>query len=367
MKKGNIKLILIVLMCIFLTGCTQTLVGKDKKAVTYDSKILCESCTNQCNANLEEYNTLKSKETLTEEETTRLNSLEESNKTCKNDCNSTCEIAKKNQTGQVLTSNILCRPTNKDVIKIYSLNGVDVSKLPSCENYSLSNGNYEGLWTSIFVKPLTWLILKIGSFLNNYGLSLIIISLLIRIILMPLTKSTAMQSENMKKAQPDIKVIESKYKDKTDQESVMKKSQETMAVYKKYGINPLSSCLFAILQIPLLFAFIEAINRTPAIFEGQLLGLKLGVTPLIAMGRGEWWYILIVIILGVVTYYSFTLNKTAAATPENQKQMNMMNKVFIILIIFMSFTFSTAIGIYWISSNAFTIFQNLLTDRSVKK
>lgn len=367
MKKGNIKLILILVMCIFLTGCTQTLVDKDKKAVTYDSKILCESCTNKCDADLEEYNKLKEKEILTEEETTRLNELEESNKTCKVDCDKKCELAKKNQTGQVLTANILCRPTNEDVIEIYSMNGIDVSKLPSCKNYSLNSGKYEGLWTTIFVKPLTWLILKLGSFLNNYGLSLILISLLIRTVLMPLTKSTAMQSENMKKAQPDIKAIENKYKDKTDQESIMKKSQETMAVYKKYGINPLSSCLFALLQIPLLFAFIEAINRTPAIFEGKLLGLKLGVTPLTAISRGEWWYILIVIILGIVTYYSFTLNKTAAATPENQKQMNMMNKVFIILIVIMSFSFSTAIGIYWISSNAFTIFQNLLTDRSGKK
>jgi YidC/Oxa1 family membrane protein insertase len=367
MNKKSTKLILILLVTVFLTGCTQTLVGEDKKTVTYDSKIICEACENKCSADLKEYNELMAKEKLTEEESLRLNELEESNKTCDSDCEEKCALAEKNQTGQVLTSNVLCRPTNEDVIEIYSINGVDVTKLPSCDNYSLSDGKYEGLWTTVLVKPLTWLILKIGTFLNNYGLSLIVISLLIRVVMMPLTKSTAMQSENMKKAQPDIKAIESKYKDKKDQESVMNKSKETMAIYKKYGINPMSSCLFALLQIPLLFAFIEAINRTPAIFEESLFGLKLGLTPMTAIGMGQWWYIFVVIILGVVTYYSFTLNKTAAPTASNQKQMNMMNKVFIVLIIVMSFTFSTAIGIYWISSNVFTVFQNLLTDRRRKK
>jgi YidC/Oxa1 family membrane protein insertase len=85
------------------------------------------------------------------------------------------------------------------------------------------------------------------------------------------------------------------------------------------------------------------------------------------MTRGEWWYLIIVVIIAVVTYFSFALNKTAAATPDTQKQMNMMNKILIVFIIFMSFSLSTAIGIYWITSSAFTIFQNLLVKRSDKK
>ena len=96
---------------------------------------------------------------------------------------------------------------------------------------------------------------------------------------MPLTKKTAMQSENLKKAQSDIDRINKKYENKQDQQSQMQKSQELMLIYKKYDINPLSNCLFAFIQIPLLFAFIEAINRTPAIFEGKFLGLHLGITP----------------------------------------------------------------------------------------
>jgi YidC/Oxa1 family membrane protein insertase len=367
MKNKFVKVFVILLMVISLSGCTKVLKDSKNKVVTYDSKIICDSCNKECKQNLTLYNELKEKKELTDEEKSILEELEVSTKTCDSDCKKKCELAKENSTGQTLTANILCRPTNKDVIEIYKINNMNLDKLAECNNFSINEGGYEGLWTSIFVKPLAWIVLKVGTLIKNYGLALIIISFLIRLCMMPLTKSTAMQSENMKKAQPEISSLESKYKGKTDQDSMMKKSQETMQIYKKYGINPLSSCLFAILQIPLLFAFIEAINRTPALFEGSFLGLKLGMTPSVALTRGEWWYLLIVVIIAAVTYFSFTLNKSAAATPETQKQMNMMNKILIVFIVFMSFSLSTAIGIYWITSSSFTIFQNLLVHRSDKK
>ena len=81
------------------------------------------------------------------------------------------------ETGQSITENIICKPTNKEVIKIYEKNKVEISKLPSCDKFNPTK-NYEGLWTSIFVKPLAWLILKIGKLFNNYGLSIIITCLL---------------------------------------------------------------------------------------------------------------------------------------------------------------------------------------------
>ena len=79
---------------------------------------------------------------------------------------------KKNETGQNLTKNILCRPTNADVLEIYEMNKVDLNELPSCQDFKLFS-NYEGLWISIFVKPLAWLIIKLGVILKNYGLSLV--------------------------------------------------------------------------------------------------------------------------------------------------------------------------------------------------
>lgn len=341
MKNRYSKILMITLSIFLLTGCTKNLTDENKKIVRYDASIICNSCNEECE---------KVKET-------------EEYDTCKTECENKCTLAKKNQTGQNLTKNILCRPSNKDVLEIYQKYGVDVDKLATCDNFKLFS-NYEGLWADLFVKPLAWLIIKVGKLFTNYGLALVLISILIRTLLMPLTKKTAMQSENIKKAQPEIDRINKKYENKLDQESQLKKSQETLLVYQKYNINPMSSCLFALIQIPLLFAFIEAINRTPAIFEGKFLGLHLGITPWVALKNGEWWYLIVVVVLALVTYFSFKLNKGAGAPGDDtQKQMDMMNNFMLIFIVYASFTMSTAICVYWISSSAFTIFQNLLVKR----
>ena len=148
-------------------------------------------------------------------------------------------------TGQNLTENILCRPTDEETIKLYEDNGYDLSSIPycvcddsvknksqtvkkeevtdnneakednkeetkkeevkeenkedaeetkevtesdSCEEFGIFKGKYEGLWTSIFVKPLAYVIIFFGKITGKFGLGLIITSLLIKLILFPLTK-----------------------------------------------------------------------------------------------------------------------------------------------------------------------------------
>ena len=163
----------------------------------------------------------------------------------------------------------------------------------------------------------------------------------------------------MKKIQPEIAKIEKKYQNKTDNDSLMMKSQETMMLYKKYNINPVSSCLGAFIQLPLFFAFLEAINRVPAIFEDTLLVFQLGTTPWTAIQNGDFKYLIIVVILGIVTYFSFKLN----ATTSQNEQTAMMNKTMVIMIIVMSLFMTTALDIYWLTSNIFTVIQNLLVKR----
>ena len=83
------------------------------------------------------------------------------------------KVVKNEETGQTITENIICNPTDKSTLKIYKEYEVDIEKLPTCEKFTPLN-NYEGLWTSIFVKPLAWIIIKVGLIVKNYGLSLII-------------------------------------------------------------------------------------------------------------------------------------------------------------------------------------------------
>ena len=268
-------------------------------------------------------------------------------------------------TGQNLTENIICKPTNKTTIKAYEKNKKKLDKLPDCENFKINSGKYEGLWTSIFVKPLAFILILLGKNIGNYALSLIIVSLAIRLIAFPFTKKTAMQSELMKKAQPELTKIQNKYKDKQDQESMMRQSQEMMAVYKKYSISPMSGCLFSMIQLPLFIAFFEAVQRTPAIFEDKFLGLQLGTTPVVGFGTsGIIAYIILMLLIAGTTFYSFKLNMTGNTLDDNMKMMPvMMSGMIIITALFMP----SALGIYWVTTNLFTVFQNLLVKRSKDK
>ena len=265
-------------------------------------------------------------------------------------------------TGQNLTKNIICKPTNKETIKLYEKNGVKVNKLPECKNFKVTSGKYEGLWTSLFVKPLAFILILFGNKVGNYAISLIFISLIIRLIAFPLTKKTAMQSELMKDAQPELNRIQNKYKDKQDQESLTKQSQEMMAVYKKYNINPMSGCLFSMIQLPLFIAFFEAVQRTPAIFEDKFLGLQLGTTPIVGFGTSTIVsYIIAMLLIALSTFASFKLNMSGNSQDPNMKMMPIMMSIMIIV---MGLFMPSALGIYWITTNLFTVFQNILVKRS---
>ncbi len=301
-NKNKLKVIIILLLLLITTGCTTTLVDENKKPVQ--------------------------------------------NKT----------------TGQNLTENIICQPTDKENRKLYKENGVKIEKLPTCDEFKVTSGKYEGLWTSIFVKPLAFILLWLGRIVGNYAISLIIISIIIRLVSFPLTKKTALQSEMMKKAQPEIEKITKKYKDKQDQESMMKQSQEMMMIYKKYNISPMSGCIFAMLQFPLFIAFFEAVQRTPAIFEDKFLGLQLGTTPMVGVTSGTFFaYIILMLLIAGTTFYSFRMNLSNTNIDPSMKMMPiMMSAIIIITALFMP----SALGIYWVTSNLLTIAQNIIVKRS---
>lgn len=270
------------------------------------------------------------------------------------------KVVKNPETGQAITENIICKPTDKDAIKIYEDNNVDISKLPECEKFTPLK-NYEGLWTSLFVKPLAWLIIKIESLVKNSGLAIIISCLLIRLILYPLTRKTAMQSELIKKASPELEKLEKKYKDKTSTEDQQRKAQEMMLIYQKYQINPISGCLLSFLQIPLVMAYYEAINRTPIIFEGNFVSLNLGTTPWTAITHGKYIYIILIVLIFLTTLVSF--KKTLKDQSAQAQNMKFSLYFMLAIITYASFTMSSALGIYWVTSSLFTIIQNLLVER----
>ena len=273
-------------------------------------------------------------------------------------------------TGQTLTANILCKPTSDELYKIYEENNdkltTKLEELPSCDDFKPTDIKYQSLWESIFVKPLAWLILKLGEIVRNYGLSVIIISILIRCILIPLTKNTMAQSENMKKASKELNKLEAKYANRTDNEAMMQKSQEMMMIYRKYNINPATSCLTSLIQLPLLFAFLEAINRVPAIFEGTLWNMSLGMTPSKALASGNYLYIILLVLIALSTFFSF--KQAMASQPQDgnnemMRQAKTMTYIMTFMISLASLSLPTALALYWIVNNVFGICQNFIMKK----
>ncbi len=306
MKRRNTKTkILIIIMLLFLvTGCQTTLVDKDNNAV------------------------------------------------------------KNPETGQALTENILCQPENEQTRKIYKKNGVKLKDLPKCSEFTPTSTEYDGLWTGIFVKPLAFLILTLGKYVGSFAVSIIIITIIIRLILFPFTRKMAVQSEMMKKVSPELARIQKKYEGKTDQESMLKQNQEMMMVYKKYNFNPLTSCLISFIQLPLLLAFLEAINRVPAIFEENFLGIQLGTTPLVGFGSETFYmYIILLLIIGASTIFMFKTTNNTTSDPS----MKMMPIMMSVIIIITAFFMPSALGIYWSVGNIFAIVQNIVVMRGMEK
>lgn len=268
------------------------------------------------------------------------------------------------ETKQVYTENILCKPTNEETLKVYEKNDkVNLEKLPECKNLKINSGGYEGLWTSILVKPLAWVIVKVGLLVKNYGVSIILLGILLRLLVLPLSKQTMDMSTNMQKANPALQRLEKKYNGRTDQQSLMAKNQEMLMIYKKYDIKPFSGCLVSLIQLPLFFAFLEAIQRIPAILEEKLLGFDLGTTPWKAISNGQYYYIIIVILIGLSTYFSFKNTGSMSVSKEQEAQTKMMTRMMTVFIIVMSFSLNVGIGVYWFSTSAFAILQNIILKK----
>lgn len=126
--------------------------------------------------------------------------------------------------------------------------------------------------TPIF-KYIVWILGKIMNYIfeflsliriPNIGIAIILFTIIMYLLLMPLTVKQQKFSKLSGKMNPELQAIQAKYKNRKDQESMMAMNQETKAVYAKYGVSPTGSCLQLIIQMPVLFALYRVIYSMPA-------------------------------------------------------------------------------------------------------
>ena len=204
----------------------------------------------------------------------------------------------------------------------------------------------QGFWNTYIVYPLSQLITYFAEITgDNYGISIVIVTIIIRLVLLPLMLKQTKSSKAMQALQPEMAKLKEKYSSK-DQQTQQKLQQETMALFQKHGVNPLAGCLPLVVQMPILIGFYHAIMRTEAIAEHTFLWFDLGEKDP---------YFILPIVAGVTT---FIQQKMMMAGVANQNpQMAMMLWLMPIMIVVFAISFPAALSLYWVVGNIFMIIQ----------
>ncbi|MBH0164645.1 YidC family membrane integrase SpoIIIJ [Fictibacillus sp. 7GRE50] len=213
-----------------------------------------------------------------------------------------------------------------------------------------------GIWDTYFVYPLSWLITYFATLTgDNYGLAIIIVTLIIRTALLPLMIKQTRSSKAMQEIQPEIQKLREKYKSK-DANTQQKLQQETMALFQKNGVNPLAGCLPLLIQMPILLGFYHAIMRTGEIANHNFLWFDLG--------DPDPFYIL-PLVAGITTFLQQKIMMGGMDNPN--PQMKMLLYIMPVMIVVFAINFPAALSLYWVIGNIFMIGQTYFITTPMKK
>ncbi len=217
--------------------------------------------------------------------------------------------------------------------------------------------NQEGKFYDFLVRPMEWLLnFFSGQFGGSYGWAIIVITVLIRLILMPLMLKNYKTQQDMKvkmdALRPEMEDVQKRIKaakETDDKEEQMKLQQEMMGLYTKHGVNPLNmGCLPLVLQMPIIMGLYFAILYSPEVKATKFLWFELGQPDMIMM-----------LIAGGV--YFIQARVSLWTMPDQQKQqMKMFIYLSPVMIMFISFKAVAALPLYWAVGGALLVFQTYL-------
>ncbi|MEP3052458.1 MAG: membrane protein insertase YidC [Erythrobacter sp.] len=215
-------------------------------------------------------------------------------------------------------------------------------------------------WFEWFVKPMVWLLRTLYDFVGNFGVAIILLTVLIRGLLFPIAQKQFSSMAAMKAVQPKMKAIQERYKD-----DKQKQQQEIMKLYKDEKVNPLAGCLPLLVQIPIFFALYKAL----------ILAIDMRHKPFLDfwikdLSAPDPWTILnlfgllpfevpgflgigvLAVLLGVTMWLTFKMNPSAM-DPVQQQIFNLMPWI----LMFVMAPFAAGLLLYWVTSNVLTLAQ----------
>ncbi|NMA61231.1 MAG: YidC/Oxa1 family membrane protein insertase [Firmicutes bacterium] len=184
---------------------------------------------------------------------------------------------------------------------------------------------------------LGWLLNGIVQFTGSYGISIILSTIIVRLLLYPLTLSQTKSMMAMREIQPELNELQKKYKDNPEEYQ-----KRTMELYQKNKINPLGGCLPMLVQLPILWAFFRVLRDLPYGEASKFLGIWV-------LSEPDKFYVLP--LLAALTTY---LQSKMTVTDPSQKSMLVAMPIMIGIF---SLSFPSGLVLYWITSNIFSIAQ----------
>ena len=267
-----------------------------------------------------------------------------------------------------------------DVYRIYlgpcSENILSTYNIPSKNNYSYDNLRIDtvavssGIWRPLEVL-LKWLLQFFYKLIPNWGVSIILVTILIKAVFFPLTKKSSESTQQMQKMQPKIQELQAKYKGKPQ-----KLNEEMAKLYKEAGYNPLSGCLPLLVQLPILFAMYRLFNnyfefRGAMFIPHWIPDLSVGDSilqfpaPLPFLGWTDLRILPIVYVVSQMVFGKIT------QTPTSDQQQNSTMKIMLYgMPLFFFFRFYNApsgLLLYWTCTNFLMLVQQMIIKAMMKQ
>ncbi|TCP70245.1 membrane protein insertase YidC [Baia soyae] len=216
--------------------------------------------------------------------------------------------------------------------------------LTGCSTTGKTIDPSSGIWDRYLVYPLSQLLDYFYDMFGTYGVSILIVTFLVRLLILPLSIKQQRSMQEMQVIQPKIQKLRAKYK--KDQQ---KQQQEMMKLYKEHNVNPMSGCLPMVVQIPIFIAFYQAIQFDPQIAKSTFLYLQLGKPDP---------YFIFPLLAAFTTYIQMIAQGSA-----NSSQTRILIWVMPIMIFIIGYNLPSALALYWVYGNIFTILQYMIFSR----
>ncbi len=234
------------------------------------------------------------------------------------------------------------------------------------------------LWHAIVYRPLFNLLIVFVGFLpgNSVGLAIILLTIIVRVSLFPLTGKSIRAQRAMKELEPELKIIREKYK-----ENKQEQAKKTMELYKDKGVTPFSGCLPLFIQIPIIIGLYFVFKDLTIIDQSQFYSfvshpgsLDMHFLSFDLASKSAF----LAVCAGITQYFQadLSLGRQAPPPPKGStpsfqedfaRSMQLqMRYILPIMIVFIAFSSSAAVALYWTTSNILSITQELLIRRKAK-